>query len=75
MANYDSPTSVYDAVDNITPIADGNNRCTEIWKLTDTMIACVEMGGSVTRLFDTSSNDDGLGADTVDDFILDYVEY
>ena len=41
--------------------------CSEIWKLTATSIACVEMNGSVTRKFSTG--------DTTDDFILDYVEY
>lgn len=41
--------------------------CTEIWKLSATSIACVEMKGSVTREFSTG--------DTTTDFILDYATY
>lgn len=71
IANYDSANSVFDTAntgaDDVTPDATDTQICTELWKITDTAIACVEMGGSVDRDFSTG--------DTTDDFILDYVEY
>jgi len=41
--------------------------CSEIWKLSATSIACVEMKGSVTRKLNTG--------DAVTDFVLDYATY
>ena len=45
----------------------GGNCCTEIWKLSNTSIACVQMGGVLTRKFDTG--------DAAQDFPLDFVTY
>ena len=58
---------MFDATDDVTPDVGDTQICTELWKLSDTAIACVEMVGSVERNFSTG--------DTTDDFILDYVEY
>lgn len=57
---------MFDATDDVTPVA-AAQICTELWKLTATSIACVEMGGSVTRKFKTG--------DAVDDFELGFVQY
>lgn len=64
VANWDDSSAVWDATDDIQP---GDSNCSELWKLTATMIACVEMQGDASRKFDTS--------DTVGDFILDYTTY
>ena len=66
VAAYDSGSSVLDTTDDVTATAT-TQICTELWKLTDTSIACVEMQGTVKRKFSTG--------DTTDDFILDYVDY
>ena len=68
-ASWDWKAEVMDATDDVNFDATDNdgNICTELWKLTTTSIACVEMRGSVTRKFNTG--------DTTDDFILDYTSY
>lgn len=65
-ANYDSPVTVIDSTLDVTTVAT-SQICTELWKLTATSIACVEMTGSAQRKFDTGDADG--------DIVLDYVTY
>lgn len=48
-------------------MAGADSICSELWKLTATSIACVEMQGDLSRKFDTG--------DITGDFILDYTTY
>ena len=68
-ANWDSTNAALDtqANDNVIATTTDTQICTELWKLTATSVACVEMGGSVSRKFDTS--------DTTSDFPLEYTTY
>merc|ERR1719464_87469 len=68
-ATWDSQSSALDSAanDNVTPTSTDTQMCTEIWRLSATSIACVEMQGSVTKPFSSG--------ETTTDFILDYATY
>ena len=68
-ATWDSTPAALDAQadDNVTPTTTDTQMCTEVWRLSATSIACVEMTGSVTKPFSSG--------EITTDFILDYATY
>lgn len=67
---YESSTASQDTTgaDNVVVVtALGANQCTEVWYLSDSALACVELQGTLKRERNTG--------DVEDDIILEYTSY